>query len=156
MFTFTKFLTSIIFWLSFINFNVKKVFNLFLLFSCKISISKFSICFFIWKIYKFQFINFCISSRDSYSYINKSYKYPPKKILSEICYFYFFPDRWCLKFYKIIQKKVVKLLTKGNLICIIVKKKEENIMIKFIKSLFSKKLDKNDLELLAICETHRS
>lgn len=29
-------------------------------------------------------------------------------------------------------------------------------MVKFIKSLFSKKLDKNDLELLAICETHRS
>lgn len=29
-------------------------------------------------------------------------------------------------------------------------------MIKFIKSLFSKKLDKTDLELLAICETHRS
>lgn len=29
-------------------------------------------------------------------------------------------------------------------------------MIKFIKSLISKKLDKNDLELLAICDTHRS
>lgn len=32
-------------------------------------------------------------------------------------------------------------------------------MLKFIKSLFSKKskrLDKTDLELLAICETHRS
>ncbi len=29
-------------------------------------------------------------------------------------------------------------------------------MVKIIKSLFSKKLDKNDLELLAICETHRS
>ena len=31
-----------------------------------------------------------------------------------------------------------------------------NIMVKFIKSLFSKKLDKADLELLAICESHRS
>ena len=29
-------------------------------------------------------------------------------------------------------------------------------MIKFIKSLFTKKLDKSDLELLAICETHRT
>ncbi len=29
-------------------------------------------------------------------------------------------------------------------------------MVKLIKSLFSKKLDENDLELLAICETHRS
>ena len=29
-------------------------------------------------------------------------------------------------------------------------------MIKFVKSLIFKKLDKNDLELLAICEAHRS
>ena len=39
---------------------------------------------------------------------------------------------------------------------VIIKKRGGANMMKFIKSLFSKKLDKNDLELLAICETHRS
>ena len=29
-------------------------------------------------------------------------------------------------------------------------------MIKILKSIFGKKLDNTDLELLAICETHRS